>query len=232
MDAVYCRQCKQPIGATDPFCKLCGASQRPGVKASVPQIVFMQPERSSIHIVVSIACLTIVLICGAAGYIYVQNSDIMNPNHGDKTAAKTLAPPPSATIPATTGYSKQLAQQDIQQRNDSSYVQQSNPFTPSDQAQQLEAKKEQRRQEFERLYQSLAIRIQQNEERQGTLRADIDIAEINIQKFNYSGADAHENPYYNVKSNKMLELASTLRERISLDDELKALYAQYPDIVH
>lgn len=59
----------------------------------------MQPQRSSIHLIVSIICIVVVAICGTAGYIYVRYSDTVKPDRAHKTTSKVQAPPPSATAP-------------------------------------------------------------------------------------------------------------------------------------
>src|SRR5580658_9572550 len=99
LDTMYCRQCKVVIDSTHEFCPKCGASQKTGTKPLAPQVVIMQPERSSIHIVVTV--LAIIATCGfgTAGYLYVRDSDAMNPDKAHKKTAKSSASPPAATMP-------------------------------------------------------------------------------------------------------------------------------------
>ncbi len=64
------------------------------------------------------------------------------------------------------------------------------------------------------------------------LKAEIEKAGSDIEIFNYSGRSVSENPYYDIKIQKTEELEDTLKQRLALDDQLKELYAQYPDFAH
>lgn len=76
---------------------------------------------------------------------------------------------------------------------------------------------------------AIVKQIDENESRQAVLRAEIEKTRADIELFNYSGRSVSENPYYDVGQRKWRELAHTLEERVRLDDQLKAIYAQYPE---
>ncbi len=89
-----------------------------------------------------------------------------------------------------------------------------------------------RRLDFQQRELPILAQIRQNEEHQAVLKAEIEKAGSDIEIFNYSGRSVSENPYYDIKIQKTEELEDTLKQRLALDDQLKELYAQYPDFAH